>query len=68
MGDIISVKDLNLWYGNNQALYDIDLGIPEKSITAFIGPSGCAPEELPASTTAFTPGRDKVNSKSFQPG
>ena len=41
MSDIISVKDLNLWYGNNQALYEIDLGIPEKSITAFIGPSGC---------------------------
>ena len=41
MSDIISVKDLNLWFGNNQALYDIDLGIPEKSITAFIGPSGC---------------------------
>ena len=41
MSDIISVTDLNLWYGNNQALYNIDLGIPEKSITAFIGPSGC---------------------------
>lgn len=40
MSDIISVKNLNLWYANNQALYDIDLGIPEKSITAFIGPSG----------------------------
>lgn len=36
MSDIISVKDLNLWYGNNQALYDIDLGIPEKSITGYI--------------------------------
>ena len=46
MGDIISVKDLNLWYGNNQALYDIDLGIPEKSITAFIGPSGCGKSTL----------------------
>ena len=46
MSDIISVKDLNLWYGNNQALYDIDLGIPEKSITAFIGPSGCGKSTL----------------------
>ena len=46
MSDIISVKDLNLWYGNNQALYEIDLGIPEKSITAFIGPSGCGTSTL----------------------
>ena len=46
MSDIITVKDLNLWYGNNQALYDIDLGIPEKSITAFIGPSGCGKSTL----------------------
>ena len=46
MCDIISVKNLNLWYANNQALYDIDLGIPEKSITAFIGPSGCGKSTL----------------------
>ena len=46
MSDIISVKNLNLWYANNQALYDIDLGIPEKSITAFIGPSGCGKSTL----------------------
>ena len=46
MSDIISVKDLNLWYANNQALCDIDLGIPEKSITAFIGPSGCGKSTL----------------------
>ena len=38
---IISVKDLNLWYGQTQALKHISLEIPEKSITALIGPSGC---------------------------
>ena len=41
MNDLISVKNLNLWYGAHQALYDINLDIPEKSITALIGPSGC---------------------------
>ena len=41
MSDIITVRDLCLWYGNHQALKDISVGIPEKSITAFIGPSGC---------------------------
>lgn len=35
------VKNLNLFYGNYQALKDIDIQIPEREITAFIGPSGC---------------------------
>ena len=38
---IITVNDLNLWYGQTQALKSISLDIPEKSITALIGPSGC---------------------------
>ena len=38
---IISVRDLNLWYGQTQALKSISMEIPEKSITALIGPSGC---------------------------
>ena len=41
MKDIITVKDLCLWYGTAQALNNININIPEKSITAFIGPSGC---------------------------
>ena len=38
---IISVKDMCLWYGDHQALRNVNIEIPEKSITAFIGPSGC---------------------------
>ena len=41
MSDIITVQDLSLWYGAAQALKDINIDIPEKSITALIGPSGC---------------------------
>ena len=41
MNGIISVKDLNLWYGQTKALKDINIEIPKKSITALIGPSGC---------------------------
>ena len=41
MSDIITVKDLCLWYGNAQALKDININIPEHAITALIGPSGC---------------------------
>lgn len=37
----IRVEKLNLFYGNNQALFDIDLTIRKHSITALIGPSGC---------------------------
>ena len=41
MSDIITVEDLNLWYGSTQALHHVSMEIPEKSITALIGPSGC---------------------------
>ena len=41
MREIITAKDLCLWYGENQALKNIDIAILENSITAFIGPSGC---------------------------
>ena len=46
MSDVITVKDLCLWYGENQALKNININIPEKSITAFIGPSGCGKSTL----------------------
>ncbi|WP_318245593.1 phosphate ABC transporter ATP-binding protein PstB [Halobacillus yeomjeoni] len=38
---VINVNDLNLWYGSNQALYEISMDIPEERVTAIIGPSGC---------------------------
>ena len=41
MRNIITVKDMCLWYGEHQALKNVNIEIPEKSITAFIGPSGC---------------------------
>lgn len=41
MSNIMTVKDLCLWYGKAQALKNIEMEIPAKSITALIGPSGC---------------------------
>lgn len=41
MSGIVTVKNMCLWYGEHQALKDVNINIPEKSITAFIGPSGC---------------------------
>lgn len=41
MSNIISVKDMCLWYGEHQALTNVNIDIPGNSITAFIGPSGC---------------------------
>lgn len=41
MSDIITVNDLNLWYGPTQALHHVTMSVPENSITALIGPSGC---------------------------
>jgi phosphate transport system ATP-binding protein len=43
-GDFISkiqVKNLNVWFGTNHALKNVNLEIDEKAITAIIGPSGC---------------------------
>ncbi|MCP1101947.1 phosphate transport system ATP-binding protein [Aequitasia blattaphilus] len=42
----IEVKDMNLYYGDFHALKDINIGIEEKKITAFIGPSGCGKSTL----------------------
>ena len=41
MSAIIQARDLNLWYGDHQALHHIDIDIPANQITALIGPSGC---------------------------
>lgn len=37
----VETKKINLWYGEKQALHDIDFNIYENTITALIGPSGC---------------------------
>lgn len=38
---VFETEKLNLWYGDTQALKDIDLVLREKEVTAIIGPSGC---------------------------
>ncbi len=42
----INVQDVNFYYGDFKALDNINLQIPEKSVTAFIGPSGCGKSTL----------------------
>ena len=39
--NIVTVENMCLWYGEQQALKNINIEIPEKSIVSFIGPSGC---------------------------
>ena len=41
LADMITAKNLCLWYGDTQALKSINIAVPEHSITALIGPSGC---------------------------
>jgi phosphate transport system ATP-binding protein len=43
---IISIQDLNAWYGQTQALKQVNLKIYKNQITAFIGPSGCGKTTL----------------------
>ncbi|MBI1261313.1 MAG: phosphate ABC transporter ATP-binding protein PstB [Rhizobiales bacterium] len=42
----IGVRDLNFFYGEYQALKDINISIPDRRVTAFIGPSGCGKSTL----------------------
>ena len=42
----IETQQLSLWYGENQALKNINLKIPEEKVTAVIGPSGCGKSTL----------------------
>lgn len=44
--NILQISGLDLWYGQMQALKQINLEIPDKSITALIGPSGCGKSTL----------------------
>ncbi|TMN22662.1 phosphate ABC transporter ATP-binding protein PstB [Lentibacillus cibarius] len=38
---IYAVNNFNLWYGESQALYEVNMAIPMNKVTAIIGPSGC---------------------------
>ena len=38
---IVECKSINVWYGDEQALQDVSMRVPENKVTAMIGPSGC---------------------------
>jgi phosphate transport system ATP-binding protein len=42
----IKVENLNLFYGEKQALHGINMEMPKKKVTAYIGPSGCGKSTL----------------------
>lgn len=44
--NIFEIKNFNIWYGNIQAIKDINLNITSNKITAIIGPSGCGKSTL----------------------
>ena len=44
--DKMTIKDMNLYYGDFHALKNVNLNLGEKEITAFIGPSGCGKSTL----------------------
>ncbi|MGH6802680.1 MAG: ATP-binding cassette domain-containing protein, partial [Methyloceanibacter sp.] len=37
----MTARDVNVYYGEKQALFDVSLDIFDRSVTALIGPSGC---------------------------
>jgi len=42
----VEIRNLNLWYGDFQALYDVDLTAKRGIVTSLIGPSGCGKSTL----------------------
>ncbi|RLF50929.1 MAG: phosphate ABC transporter ATP-binding protein, partial [Thermoplasmata archaeon] len=46
MEEVIKTENLNLWYGDKQALFDINISIKRNKVTALIGPSGCGKSTL----------------------
>ncbi len=44
--NFISVENFSFFYGEKQALYDINMSVPEHQVTALIGPSGCGKSTL----------------------
>ena len=43
---VVEVKDFGLWYGQKQALWDVNMKFPHGKVTALIGPSGCGKSTL----------------------
>ncbi|MEG2353242.1 MAG: phosphate ABC transporter ATP-binding protein PstB [Clostridium sp.] len=60
---IIETKNLNLFYGNNHALKDINLKIEKNKVTAFIGPSGCGKSTFLRTLNRMNDLIDSVNIK-----
>ncbi len=50
----IQTKDLNLWYGDFQALFDVDIEVKQGQITSLIGPSGCGKSTFLRSVNRIT--------------
>ena len=43
---VVDIRDFNLWYGDKQALYGVNMIVPKSKVTALIGPSGCGKSTL----------------------
>ena len=66
----IKIDKLNLFYGEKQALFDVDMDIPKKKVTAYIGPSGCGKSTLLRSINRMNDLVDsvRINGKIFLDG
>ena len=46
VGEVVRYDRFSFWYGDYQALYDVDLAVAPRSVMAVIGPSGCGKSTL----------------------
>jgi phosphate transport system ATP-binding protein len=51
--DMINIQNLNVYYGTNQVLRDVNINIPRNQITVILGPSGCGKSTLLKSLNRF---------------
>jgi phosphate transport system ATP-binding protein len=45
-GELLTIEDFNLWYGQTQALFNVNMTVEKGLVTALIGPSGCGKSTL----------------------
>ena len=74
----VEIRDLNLWYGDFQALFDVNLDVRQGIVTSLIGPSGCGKTTLlrmlagilvpTEKTKTIKGGRQKITETKLYPG
>ena len=67
MAKRLDLKDVNIYYGKFHAVADVGLSVPPRSVTAFIGPSGCGKVDGPAHSQPHARSNSRCARRGFGP-